>query len=255
MKSHQPKLVGIGVISYVLLLAACTNKTMDVEPSSSTIHTVQQHLAVIFRYSGHDYELGSTYTDDFGHVFKLDTLRFFISDVSATDDVGATLATYPDGYLLVDAAFGSNDIALGPLTAGHLHELRMRVGLASNMNHSDPAQAPPPMNGSSMFSGAAASGYCFLQVEGRADSNGDGIIDGSDHVFDHRCTGDAMLRTAAAPVHADLPEGGVLTAWLPVDVQKLLANIDLLNEPSSADDGALNTRLMDQLVVATQQEH
>ena len=43
-------------------------------------------IAFQFNHGTHDYELASEYTDDFGHVFKLDRIRFLLSDLDVVDD-------------------------------------------------------------------------------------------------------------------------------------------------------------------------
>ena len=238
-----------------LLLTACQHGPDELVAPEPSIRTVEQHLAVDLRYGGHTYELASIYTDAFGHAFKLDTIRFLLSGAHAVSDDGATLADYPDAYLLVDGADTSNDFTLGTLTSDHLHGIRFMIGLEPAVNHIAPANAPAPMNNGSMFSGNTSTGYRFLELMGRADSNGDGAIDMSDQPFAFHCGGDAMLRSSSAPVHTDLPTGGSFTARLPVDVEKLLTNIDFLNTPSSTGDGPINAQLMDQLVEAMIQEH
>ena len=106
-----------------------------------------------------------------------------------------------------------------------------------------------------MYSGSASTGYHFLIIAGQVDGNGDGSLDVGDPRFSFKCTGDAMLRSNIAPVHENLVQGGVLTAWLPVDIEKLLAGIDLLATPSSDGSAPINALLMDQLVTATTQTH
>lgn len=106
-----------------------------------------------------------------------------------------------------------------------------------------------------MYSGSTATGYHFLMITGQVDGNGDGTLDVGDPRFSFKCTGDAMLRSNIAPVHENLIQGGVLTAWLPVDIKKLLAGIDLLATPSSDGSAPINALLMDQLVNATTQTH
>ena len=239
----------------LMLCYGCGHEADDAPVPLLPVYTVEQHLVADFRYGGHTYELASAYTDAAGTAFKLDTLRFLLSGVHAVDDDGEVLADYGNAYLLVDAANTNNDFILGDLTSDHLHEIRFNIGLVPAMNHTPPADAPPPMSSGAMYSGNTSTGYCLLEMAGRVDSNGDGTIDNTDQAFSFHCMGDALLSTSLAPVHANLPEGGVLIAWLPVDMERLLADLDFLNTPSSAGDGPINTQLMDQLVEAMEQGH
>lgn len=236
-------------------LAACQHDAGDLIAPQASVYTVEQHLAVDLRYGSHTYDISSDYTDAFGTVFKIDTFRVLLSGVHAVNDDGDVLADYPSAYLLVDAAAASNDFTLGELTSDHLHEIRFSIGLVPSMNHTPPSEAPPPMSTGAMFSGSTATGYCLLVIAGRVDSNGDGAIDNTDQPFSYHCAGDDLFCTSAASVHANLPEGGVLVAWLPVDMEILLDDIDFLNTPSASGNGPFQAQLMEQLMNALEQEH
>ncbi len=250
-RRSAPLLLGVAGTAF-LILGGCQHDTLMEEVDIAT-PTVQQRLVIDFNYDGHGYELASTYEDTFGHTFRLDTLCFLVSGIQAEDD-DENVITQFDGIDLVADAGSNNDFALGPLTAGHLHQLRFDIGLFADENHA----GPPPASDTAMvmmYSGALATGYHFLLVTGQVDGNGDGALDVGDPRFSFKCTGDAMLRSNIAPVHENLVQGGTITAWLPVDIQKLLAGVDLLNTASSEGSAPINARLMDQLVNATTQEH
>ena len=237
------------------LLNSCKHETPEAPQQPAVpVFTVQQRLALDWRYGSHTYKSGSVYEDDLGHAYQLDTLRFLISNAQAVDDDGAVLASYSSVYALADAA-GSNAFLLGDLTSDHLHEIKFSIGVEPTINHGDPALAPASLNSMGMHSGNAAAGYSFLTVAGRVDSNGDGTIDNNDQRFSYNCIGDALLCPAAAVVHANLPENGALTAWLPVDIKILMANIDLLNTPNTSDDGPVNMAWMQRLMDSMEQEH
>ena len=249
-------MAGIGIWCVpVLLLCSCAHDAEELVVPEAPVYTVVQHLAVDFRYGAHTYAIGSVYEDIAGTAFSLDTFRMLLSGVHAVNDEGDVLAEYPDAYLLVDAGNASNDFTLGDLTSDHLHEIRFNIGLVPTMNHMLPANVPPPMNSGAMFSGNTSTGYYLLEMIGRVDSNGDGNIDNTDQAFSYRCMGDELFCESAAEVHANLPEGGVLIAWLPIDMEKLMDNIDFLSTPTATDNGPLQAQLMDQLMEALEQEH
>lgn len=252
-RCSAPLLLGAAGTGVLLALSGCKHDALSedelVEP------TVQQRLSVVFRYDNHPYELASTYEDTLGHTFRLDTLCFVVSGIQAEDDGENVLTRYTGTTLMADAGRASNDFMLGPLTAEHLHQLRFNLGLGADENHAGPPSADDTTGLAAMYSGSAATGYHFLVISGQVDGNGDGSLDVGDPRFVFKCTGDAMLRANVAPVHENLVQGGVITAWLPVDLKDLLAGIDLLNTPSSDGDALINARLMDQLVIATTQTH
>lgn len=237
-------------------LASCYHEAGE-EPIAPAfpVHTVEQHLVADFRYGSHTYELASVYTDTEGAAFRLDTFRVLLSGLRAVNDEGEVIADYSNIYVLLDASQASNDFTLGELTSDHLHEIRFNIGLEPIMNHTPPADAPPPMSDGVMFSGDTGTGYYLLEMAGRVDSNGDGTIDNTDQTFSYRCMGDELLNTSAASVHANLPEGGVLLAWLPVDMHVMLANVDFLATPSTDGNNSLQIQLLQQLVDAMEQEH
>lgn len=254
-KYRAPRQAVVGAFLLGALTTGCKNSVAeDLVAPAHPVYTVQQRLAVDWRYGSHTYELGSVYEDDLGHAYQLDTLRFLITGARAVDDNGAVLASYANVYALADAA-GSSEFFLGDLTSGHLHEIEFSIGLEPTMNHTDPAVAPASLTTTGMHSGNATAGYAFLIVAGRVDSNGDGSLDGNDQHFSYHCIGDALLCPTAAVVHANLLENGVLTAWLPVNMEVLMADIDLLNTPGTADDGPVNMAWMQRLMDAIEQEH
>lgn len=246
--------IGLG-LCVVVLLASCTHPKEEIGSQELPIHTVQLRMAVDWRYGGHGYEMSSMYEDGFGHAFILDTLRFLASGAQAMGDGEVLLADYSNVYMLVDGAQPVNDFLLGELTAASLHEINFYLGLPSGANHADPSQAQPPLNDLSMHSGSMDLGYSFLHVAGRVDSNADGVIDASDHRFSHRCIGDPLICPAMAVVHSAVPDGGALTAQLPIDMEILLADIDLLNTPSTTGAGDVNWAWMQRLMNAMEQEH
>ncbi|MBL8003082.1 MAG: hypothetical protein JNL05_14105 [Flavobacteriales bacterium] len=213
--------------------------------------TVHQQLAVTFNYGGHGYELASTYMDTMGHVFKLDTLAFILSGIRAEDDGGVVLVPFA-GEFVANAANATNTFLLGDLTAEHLHQLRFLFGLDPG-----PDQVIPSLGSelAAMYCGTDVQGHHFLKLTGQVDGNGDGLLAVGDPRFSFMCTGPAMVRTQTVPVHSDLLTGSTLTAVLSVDIEELLAGIDLLATPSSDGNVLINAQLMDQLVMATTQTH
>jgi len=233
-------------------LSGCDHSDGD---GSHPVYTVELRMAADFRYDGHAYEVGSTYQDDFGHAYRLDKLRFLLSGFRALDDDGQVVAQFPDRHVLIDAAQPGSEHALGTFTASHLHEVRFTIGLDPVVNHTDPASADPPLDDAGMHGGNTASGYCFIQLAGRVDSDLSGDITDADQSFLHEAIGDALLRNSAFSLHQDLSQGIPVIGWLTVDVDTLLASIDLLNTPSCSGDGPVDTQIMEQLVQAMEQEH
>ncbi|HRH38007.1 MAG TPA: hypothetical protein PK760_06665, partial [Flavobacteriales bacterium] len=186
-------LLGVAGTGLLLSLSACEHAALTEDEVLAT-PTVQQRLAIDFNYDGHGYELASTYTDTMGHTFRLDTLCFLVTAIQAEDDDQNVITQFDAVHPVPDAGRSSNDFLLGPLTAGHLHQLRFYFGLSADENHAGPPQGSDTAL-AMMYSGSAATGYHFLMVTGQVDGNGDGTLDVGDPRFSFKCTGDAMLRS------------------------------------------------------------
>lgn len=218
-------------------------------------HTVDLRMKFVFMYGTHDYELASEYTDDFGNVYKLDKIRFLLSDLDVIDDLSLVLADYPSVRLLVDAS-QANDFALGSLTASHAHQTRFTMGLDPQLNNSDPATSAAPLNDATMHWGMGADeGYWFLVMEGRVDSDGNGTVDATDAPFTYRCGTDALARSGWAMMHTEIPDGGTMTVETPVDVERLMGGVDVMANASAIGDTPLNIQLMDSLSANFHEAH
>lgn len=251
----HPALGQTTALAAIMVLASCSHGPDEVVEPELPIRTVQLGMAMDLSYGGHAYEMNSVYEDDYGHAFVLDTLRFLASGAQAMADDDVLLADYSTVYMIMDGAEGNREHQLGELTAASLHEIVFTLGVLPDVNHADPTLAQAPLNDMSMHSGSMDEGYSFLHVAGRVDSNADGLIDNSDQRFSHHCIGDLLLCPAMTDVHTDVPEGGVMTVRFPVDMEVLLADIDLLNTPSTAGSGPVNWDWMQRLMGAIEEEH
>ena len=237
------------------LFSACERELQDM-PETHPVRTVDVDLAVVFMYGSHEYELASEYTNAQEVNFKIDRFRFLLSDSYIQDDHGATIGTYPEEVLLVDAALGMNTFRLGSLTASHAHFIHWVLGLGPAANHQDPSLANPPLDDASMRCGpSAAEGFRFLELEGRWDSDGSGVIDGSDQSFAFHACGDAAARPASSRIHGDLPATGSLLVPVRVDMRELLEGIDLTNTTGVVTEGPMIDQLLSNLVVALATTH
>ncbi len=245
-----PLLIGL------VVLAGCKRDKEEEEEHGHGGGTVDLRIAFLFNHGTHDYELASEYADDFGHVYKLDRIRFLLSELHVVDDYAATLATYPDVRLLIDASLPTNDFALGTLTADHAHQVRFTMGLPTSLNQADPDTSAPPLDDTTMHWGMGANeGYWFLMLEGRVDSDNSGAIDGSDAPFSYRCATQALTRSGWAIMHADLVDGTTYTVEAPVDIERLMGGVDILNNLSALGDTPLNVQLMDSLSAVFHEAH
>ena len=247
------------ILSFLLcatILSACKQEEeIPPEDHQGMAHTVDLRLKFVWMYGTHDYELGSEYVDHLGHLYKIERIRFLLSDLDVVDDGYNVLAEYPSVQLLVDAS-QSNNFALGTLTAVHAHQIRFTMGLEEELNNSDPSTSAAPLNDATMHWGMGANeGYWFMVMEGRVDSDNSGTLDDTDAPFTYRCGTDALKRTGWAVMHVEIPDGGTMTIEAPVDVERLMGGVDVLANVNALGDTPLNVQLMDSLRANFQEAH
>ena len=250
---HFRRVLPALIIGAVTLISGCKREEEVPEPVA---HTVNLRLKFVFLHGTHAYQIGSEYNDATGRLYRLDALRFLLSDLDAIDDESTVLADYPDVNLLVDAAQASNEFAIGSLTAVHGHQCRFNIGLGPALNDTDPSTAAPPLNDAGMHWGMGPDeGYWFLVMEGVVDSDNSGTLDATDATFSYRCGTDALLRSGWAMMHQDLPEGGDFIVEVPVDIERLVAPLDIAADTEALGAEALNIQLMDSLAACFHESH
>lgn len=191
-------------------------------------------------------DVGST-----GTTFTPTDLRFYVYDVRAVvegrevpillDDDGVF---QNDGVALLDFETGGSECESGTgpthtaLTGmiegdGAISAIRFRVGVPEARNHLDAANAPSPLNFTSMYWGWEG-GYKFMRFEGRSTGQPNGVVF---HLGATSCSGDARAGTRtcansnrpeleiALPASADLTTGRFV-----VDLADWLSGIDLDND-------------------------
>ena len=112
------------------------------------------------------------------------------------------------------------------------------------------------LNDAGMHWGMGADeGYWFLVMEGVVDSDNSGTLDASDATFSYRCGTDALMRSGWAMMHQDLPEGGDFIVEVPVDIERIVAPLDIAADTEAVGAEALNVQLMDSLAACFHESH
>ncbi|MBL8002424.1 MAG: hypothetical protein JNL05_10720 [Flavobacteriales bacterium] len=189
-----------------------------------------------------------TVTDSFGVKMSVSRLRFFLAKPWFLDDNGDTVATFPSTYLLPSLFENGQVVTLGQVDA-HLHTMGFLIGLDSATNHADPLQwTEAPLTDATMHWGwNPAVGYQFVQVEGRFDQNGDGIVNTSDPNFFYHCGGDVLLTEKQLEVHTDADAGGTVVITLACEVGDVFRGIDVVQDPVGEVPSPLTRRVVDNL--------
>lgn len=210
------------------------------DPHANTIVTMAMH----WLFGTEAFSLDSVYEDDFGHKVKFDEIRFYLAQPWFEDDLGDSVAAFPDKYFMISAEDGATIRTIGELD-GHLHELHVILGLDSAANHTDPSISEAPLNDFLLWWGWS-TGRVFLRVLGKVDSDGNGVIDGSDTDVSYDCGRDNLRQDLTLQVHTDADAGGTVILDLNVDVQGLIEGIDMVtdNVTHTDDDPVLAATLM-----------
>jgi len=231
-----------------LLTTSCKKEThAPVTPTATA--DLQMKISLVNDHS--HVNMDQTFTDGMGNSIQFTGLKFFVGHVHIKGHENDVIAAYHDHFLF--DARANNTFHLGPIPVEHIHELHFNLGLDEEACMHDPATAGAPFNTPDMHFGEM--GYCFLNMEGRVDTNGDGIFDEQDQPFQLHCGSPEMLRQLMLNVHQDLVAGSTTTLSLELDIADLLSGIDLLNNNMHMGGGEFGAQLLGTLrsAIATDQ--
>ncbi|MCC6701903.1 MAG: hypothetical protein IT221_10295 [Fluviicola sp.] len=144
-----------------------------------TFHA-QKDVYVYFRplYQTAAFGLDQEVQSENGDVFKLEHLKFYMSDIEIIHDGGQVIVFDSSNVRLVDIT--SSTVYLGQFPITNLEGIRFGVGVAPEINHLDistyPETSPLSFQSPSMHWGWAA-GYMHMIVGGQVDTNNDNIPD------------------------------------------------------------------------------
>jgi len=129
----------------------------------------------------------------------------------------------------------------------------MFIGIDSVRNHNDPMLAPAPLNNAAMHWGwNPTAGYKFAVIEGRVDSDGNGVIDGADDIFQYHLATDPLRTEVVLEPDVDIFPGETFNMKVEIDMQQILTNVDVKNnlDTHTNNEPALAAQLMSNLAAA-----
>jgi len=212
-------------------LAACEKDAEEVHadlvdaPQANTVVAT----SMAYTHNGAAYDTSIALTDAAGTLYKIDQLRFYMGGYRFTDDNGDSVASFPEKYHLVNLADGGMIRNIGELS-GHLHEVHFGLGVDSVLNHTDPTLVGPPLGVNGMY-WTWAQGYLFLTIDGRWDSTGDGIVGAGDEPMSYHCGMDTLYTPVTLHIHTDADQGGNVVIPLSLDIDALMAGMDIQAAP------------------------
>jgi len=142
-------------------------------------------------------------------------------------------------YFLVKPTLGKQK--LGVVNAGHYHYLNFNVGIDEATNNQTEADFTAwPSNHPLSFQiptmhWSWATGYIFVNIEGKVDTTGNGEMD--DSFFFHIGLNN-NLRKVELITHFDIADGDIHHLKIDVDVATLFDEIDLKKAPKTKSMGS-----------------
>ena len=235
----------------ILVLASCEKDAEEVHadlvdaPDPNTVVA----MSMAYTHNGAAFDTSMTLVDAMGTPFKVSKLRFYMSRIAFTDDNGDSVAAFPDKYLLVELADGGLIRNIGQLS-GHLHDMSFGLGVDAEANHTDPAlyDHQHPLAEFDLWWGWAV-GRLFLTVDGRYDYDQDGIVeaDTSDRNFSYHCGMDTLYTPMELQVHTDADMGGNVVIPLDLNIDTLMAQLNIAGDPVIHEVTPITRALMDKL--------
>jgi hypothetical protein len=186
-------------------------------------------MSMAYTHDGAAFDTSMTLTDAVGTHYKIDQLRFYMGGFRFTDDNGDSVAAFPEKYHLVTLTEGGMIRSVGELN-GHLHELHFGLGVDSVLNHTDPLLVDAPLGVNGIY-WTWAQGYLFLTIDGRWDSNGDGTVGTGDQSLSYHCGMDTLYTPVTLVVNTDADQGGNVVIPLDLDIDTLMAGVDIPAHP------------------------
>ncbi|HOY29834.1 MAG TPA: hypothetical protein PLR96_12735 [Flavobacteriales bacterium] len=240
--------------SMAIAITACKKDEEAPAPTPSTPAPGTVNMAFNLYVGNNVLDLNSLYQDGAGHAIRFSKAKFYVSNVHLTDHDDNVLGHYEDTYILVDATNTSNTFTLGDLSPAEVHGAEITLGLAPEVNTSDPLVAEAPLNDPDMmWAWSTSAGRMFLKLEGRVDGNADGDVDDAeDFDFMYHCLNlnNDLLREIHVHVHADVTAGATAVLNSKVDLGVVVSGLDLLTNPEAMDGGAQCVVAMDSLATS-----
>lgn len=229
-----------------LILFGCKS---DVPP----FELVEQDPKVVLHYSlvnnGDEIGVGDAFKDNDGWILSLSTLKFYLSDIALIE--GGELTEISEVELVDIAGQGNENGFTNAYTyiipKGDYDQLKMSVGLRSDLNSTDPtlmaADNPLSLQGGMYWDWATM--FVFTMMEAKVDTNGDQQLD--ETIAFHTGLDSCFRPEETYPLVFNLPAFAKDTIHIDIDWNKLMypesgEQIDLSTLPffhANVDDEAL----------------
>lgn len=235
-------------LAATMLFSACSKDEVE-DTQGSLVNAPHANTALtmsmVYARNGTSFDPAVPFRDANNTLISIDVLKFFIAQPWFKDDGGATVASFPNKYLLVDLAQAGTIQTIGEVDA-HLHTMHFGLGVDTTRNHDDPMTLTAPLNDPGMWWGWA-DGHKFLSLEGRYDSNNNDAIDANDWTFTYDCGMDTLYTPTVIGVHTDADQGGSVLIGLSLNIDTLMAGLNVADQPNVHMVNGITSGLMHRL--------
>lgn len=231
----MPEKIRAGIALLLVTLASCVGAGKTRVETKPVAHI---EFVCIPMMGDQPFYMDTVYVNAAGETFSITNLKFFISDIafsrSNTAERAALSDTAAQGVYLVDVSEARRNAATGFLhhttyfnmQEGDYSDIRFTIGVPRALNHSDPTQAPYPLNvGNTDMFWEWNSGYIFFLAEGRSTVAADSLLHlavGGDTRTMPVSFGDIF--NAVPLIH--VKENNVTRVYVKLDVQGFFKNPD-----------------------------
>lgn len=215
-----------------MLLTAC--KKDGIDPPSGEGSTMDMLFA--FHCGDKPFRPDSIYRDGFGAAVQFTQLRFALHGTHLLGDQGQDMGDWPATLLVADLAEPSRMVSVTKPKSGDVHWMDSRTTL------DDDARVPALED--LVITDGDYSFLAVLDVQGIVDSNDNGSIDTADAHFRIAIAPDAADAALRIHAHAVVFPDRSAVLEVPVDVARLLKDIDLTDQPVTMGHGANATQAL-----------
>lgn len=213
-------------IAFSVLLFSCTDE--EVKPESASIE-----LNFNNEVDGSALVLDKNYVNANGDTYSVESLKYYISNVTLTKTDGSTYAI-PNSYYLIDNI--SEKVSLSSIPTGSYSKITFSIGVDNTANHSTAQTGDLDPNNDMAWSWD--TGYKFLLFEGRYTSKNQ-----KEGTFTFHVGKDANYKTLNFDKSVTLADGSTTSYDFTANIQEIFKNptsIDLeTTNVSHGENGAV----------------
>lgn len=182
--------------------------------------------------NGAAFDMSNTFSDSQNRAIRLELLKFYISNLSFTDEKGE-LQEIEEIALLDLGSSGSFNLSTA-IPTGKYTGLSFNIGVPKELNEQDPSnfsEEDHPLNTTQATFWGMNSMYRFVMIDGRYDIEPDQTFDGT---FSYHTGHDESFRSVSFVQNFEFEKDETYEITIGIDISTILegnsGNLDIINE-------------------------